>query len=88
MQYQVIGGMTAHHHKDLRVTSQEINVSKNWNRSQMSHHIRLLTKDRSSPQTYFQTIQDKQKMQVGQPVHLRVTNQEVSVFMCRKNSDL
>ena len=86
--------MQVHHHKDLCVTDQEIDIFKNRKSSQMSHQIQHLQKEGSpSPcmnlwavqDKQRKAVQDKQRKQVLQPLHLILTNQEVSVFMCRKN---
>jgi hypothetical protein len=37
---------------------------------------------------YFPAFQDKQKMQVSQPEHLGVTNQEVNVSIHRNNNQM
>jgi len=81
--------MQVHHPRGLRVTDQEMNMFVNWNSSRMSHQIQdLQTEDRCNPQMYFPAFQDKQKMQVSQPEHLRVTNQEVNVFIHRNNNQM
>ena len=81
--------MQVHHHEDLCVTDQEIDVLKNWKSSQMSNQIQhLQTEDSPSPRVNLWATQHKQRKQVLQPLHLRLTNQEVSVFMCRKNSNM
>jgi len=81
--------MQVHHHEDLCVTDKEIDMFKNWNSSQMSKQIQhLQTEDSPSPRKNLWAPQDKQRKQVLQPLHLRLTSQEVSVFMCRKNSNM
>jgi hypothetical protein len=54
--------MQVHHHKDLCVTDQEIDVFKTWKSSQMSHQIQhLQTEDSRSPRMKLWAIQDKQQ---------------------------